>query len=77
MSHQAVPDARIAADLLERAKGDPELFQRIMRMYEVCGSNVACLQAEMRDLHAKVFMAGAAGRRQAQEERFAEAVGVE
>ncbi len=54
MRLQTSPDARYAAELLERSKANPQLFNRIMRMYEVCGSNTSCLRKETRRLYAEL-----------------------
>ena len=54
MKHRAAPETGYAAKLLDRAKGNPELFQRVMRMYEVCGSNTDRLRKETQRLYDEV-----------------------
>lgn len=54
MKVRAAPETGYAAKLLERAKTNPELFQRVMRMYEVCGSNTAQLREETQRLYNEV-----------------------
>ena len=50
MKQNAAPQAVYAAELLDKARANPDLFQRVMRMYEVCGSNTACVRRETQRL---------------------------